>query len=168
MIMLIPLKNKTGEIVAYTLVDDDLPESITKWRWRLNNSGYVMRDTTAGNRKTRVHFILHREVLGVPREQKCHVDHINGDRLDNRRENLRVATPSENHQNRPVRTRRGTYRGVTWKVGKSGKGKWCARATIDYKTYHVGYYDDEEAAALAVMEWRREHMTHSTRDEVSI
>lgn len=161
--MLIPLRNKTGEVIAHALVDDDLPESLTKVRWHLNNSGYVMRDTTI--QRKRVHYLLHREVLGVPREQKCHVDHKNGDTLDNRRENLRVTTPSENHQNRPVRTKRGTYRGVTWKKDQGPKGKWCARATINYKTHHIGYFDDEEAAAWAVVNWRREHMTHSSHDE---
>lgn len=170
--MLIPLRDKTGAIVAHTLVDDDLPDSLTKVRWHLNNSGYVMRDTSLGDnyrvnakgrRTNRQHYMLHREVLGVPVDQKCHVDHINGDRLDNRRENLRISTASENAQNRPVRTKRGTYRGVTW---NKAHGQWVARATINYKTHHIGYFDDEEEAALAVMEWRREHMTHSSHDEV--
>ena len=160
--MRIPLRDKTGAIVAHTLVDDDLPESLTKYRWRLNNSGYVMRDTTI--KMERVHYILHREVLGVPRGQKCHVDHINGDRLDNRRENLRVTNSSENAQNRPVRTRRGTYRGVYW---KKDKRKWAAQARVNYKAHHIGYFDDEEAAAQAVADWRRENMTHSSHDEVA-
>ncbi len=160
--MLIPLRDKTGAVVARTLVDDDLPETITKYRWRLNSSGYVMRDTTI--KMERVHYILHREVLGVPRELKCHVDHINGDRLDNRRENLRVTTASENGQNRPVKRRNGGYRGVYWHKTKK---RWVANATVNYKRTQIGLFKTEEEAAQAVADWRREHMTHSTHDEVA-
>lgn len=165
--MEIPLRNREGDIVAKVIVDDDVPEEITKPRWYYNN-GYAKRDGQKNGK--RYHVLMHRFLAGVTEPgNKIHVDHINGDTLDNRRQNLRITTPSQNHQNRPVRTRRGTYRGVTWKrgKGKDGSGKWLARATINYKTHHIGYFDDEEEAAFAVAEWRRKHMTHSSHDEVT-
>lgn len=165
--MLIPLRDKTGAVVAHALVDDDTPETITKYRWGLNNGTYAIRHSTSGGRKNRTHFLLHREVLGLKKGDPSRVDHINGNTLDNRRENLRLTNASQNAQNRPVRTRRGTYRGVTWKKDQGPNGKWLARATINYKTHHIGYFEDEEEAAWAVVNWRREHMTHSTHDEVA-
>jgi hypothetical protein len=55
---------------------------------------------------------IHRAVMGYPK--KMHVDHINGNPLDNRKENLRVCTHSENHQNRKTRSdSRSGYKGVS-------------------------------------------------------
>jgi hypothetical protein len=76
------------------------------------------------------------------------VDHINGDTLDNRRENLRVCTRKENNQNC---NKRGTlpkskYKGVVW-VKKVGK--WKAQIKSDKKTIYLGYFKDELLAAKA-------------------
>jgi hypothetical protein len=132
------------------------------YRWYLNG-GYAKRDGRKDGK--RYHVLMHRFIAGLTEPGcKIHVDHINGNRLDNRRENLRVVTPSQNHQNRPAITKRGTYRGVTW---SKKHGKWVARATINYKTKHLGVFEDQEEAARVVTEWRRQHMTHSTHDEVS-
>lgn len=89
---------------------------------------------------------LHRYLLDAPDDMQ--VDHINGDALDNRRENLRLATPSQNQANR--RKRQATtsiYKGVSWH--KKAR-KW--RATIGIgngKQQHLGFYDDPVAAAAA-------------------
>lgn len=160
--MNIPLRNREGEVVAVVLVDDDVPNEVLAYRWYLSG-GYAKRDGQKDGK--RYHVLMHRFLAGVTEPGcKIHVDHINGDTLDNRRENLRVATPSQNAQNRPAKTKRGTYRGVTW---SKHKRKWIARATINYRTFHIGEFFDEEAAAQAVADWRRKRMTHSTHDEVA-
>lgn len=75
------------------------------------------------------------------------IDHINGNRLDNRVENLREVTRSENNQNRDLANnssnRTSKYLGVSW---NSQKSKYRATITINYKQYHLGHFDTEEEA----------------------
>ncbi len=71
------------------------------------------------------------------------IDHINGNPSDNRWENLRVATPSQNKMNRPRQSNnKSGFKGVSWKRDKK---KW--RAVINDK--HLGYFNTAEAAHRA-------------------
>lgn len=80
------------------------------------------------------------------------IDHINGDVLDNRIENLRAATHSQNCMNRRVRfDSKSGVKGVTWK-----RNKWHACITLDYKVYSGGYFDNKEDAIAAVDKLRKE------------
>jgi hypothetical protein len=146
------------------IIDDHRADLMVRG-WYIHTSGYVVREKFSDCRRTLL--FLHHEVLGTRPERGVHLDHRNGNKLDNRYENLRLATVSQNLQNRPIRTKRGTYRGVTWKADQGPNGKWCARAMINYKAYHIGYFEDEEEAARAVIAWRAEHMTHSDADRGS-
>ena len=76
-----------------------------------------------------------------------YVDHINGDGLDNRRENLRICTHAQNMQNQmPVRLGTSKYKGVSWdKVAK----KWAAHINLDGKPKKLGRFVAEEDAAKA-------------------
>lgn len=84
------------------------------------------------------------------------IDHINGDKLDNRFVNLRLATNSENKQN--VRKARSDSRsgliGATWYA--QGQ-KWRAAIQIDGKKKHLGYFNTAEEAHLVFMEHKRRH-----------
>lgn len=75
------------------------------------------------------------------------VDHINGDRADNRWENLRAATRSENGQNmaRSSANRSGVI-GVFWNVSKN---KWTAKIKINQRTQHLGHFDSIAEATEA-------------------
>ena len=73
------------------------------------------------------------------------VDHINGITLDNRRENLRVATHAENMQNRKLHTNNTSgYKGV-----ESSRGLWRATIYADNIRIHLGSFVTKEEAALA-------------------
>jgi hypothetical protein len=89
---------------------------------------------------------LHRLLLNAPPELQ--VDHINGDGLDNRRSNLRLATGSQNQGNSRKRRDGVTsqYRGVSW---NKRAGKWQALLRREGKLQYLGYFSDEEAAARA-------------------
>lgn len=79
------------KVVAYTKVDDDDFEQLSQRRWYLKTTGYAHNN----DRKT-----MHRVVLGLKRGDGKIVDHINHDRLDNRRSNMRLVTRRVNQQNR--------------------------------------------------------------------
>jgi hypothetical protein len=76
------------------------------------------------------------------------IDHINGIRADNRWENLREATNTQNVINGKLRDDNPTgFKGVT--LDSEGRRKWRARITVDGKQRFLGYFDTPEAAAEA-------------------
>jgi hypothetical protein len=87
--------------------------------------------------------LLHRVIMGVE-DPKVFVDHINGDPLDNRRENLRLCSASQNQANRkPAPGRK--YKGVT----KNKSGTYSASIQMNKKLHGCGTFKTEEEAALA-------------------
>lgn len=83
------------------------------------------------------------------------IDHINGDKADNRIENLREATDSENKRNVGKRSHNNSgFKGVSWdKVNK----KWMSHATLDGKGFTIGRYATPEEAASQYDRFAREH-----------
>jgi hypothetical protein len=91
-------------------------------------------------------ILMHKEILDAP--PGLLVDHRNTDSLDNRRANLRLATPSQNSCN-SRRDKSNTYsrfRGVSFSKRKQ---KWFAAIRADGRKLWLGYFDTEEAAARA-------------------
>jgi hypothetical protein len=75
------------------------------------------------------------------------VDHVDGDRSNNRLSNLRLASNAENCKNRkPNKNNTSGRPGVYW---HSQAGKWRARIRVNYKAISLGLYDSVEAAAIA-------------------
>lgn len=127
---------------VFALVDDSDYATLAQWKWLYVGSGYAGRFVTAHGKKSLVY--LHRYLLNPAPDQR--IDHINGDRLDNRRENLRLVTVRQNHQNRRrSQHSRSGYKGVCW---HKAARKWDARITVQGVRVHLGYYDDAETAAL--------------------
>lgn len=87
---------------------------------------------------------MHRRIMEPPPGMV--VDHINGDGLDNRRSNLRLATYSQNRMNSLVRGGSSRFRGVWW---ERERRKWCARITVNGKRVNTGSFVNEEDAARA-------------------
>jgi hypothetical protein len=79
----------------YALVSEEDYEDLSRWRWRRNPGGYAQRGGTVDGKQVTVY--MHRYIM-KPGEWQT-VDHINRNRLDNRRSNLRVCTYSENCEN---------------------------------------------------------------------
>jgi hypothetical protein len=106
---------------------------------------------------------MHRFILGVT-DPKIEVDHHNGNGLDNKRENLRVATSQQNKCNQRMSTKNiSGYKGVGWStLCKS----WEARIQNDGKGIHLGYFDNildaKEAADAGRLRYHGEFaMTNS-------
>lgn len=142
----IPLRNRSGAVVARTLVDSDLAEHLNQWTWRLHRapSGKLY----AVRRERGLAVFMHREVLGLPRNGRMiEADHISGDGLDNRRTNLRAATHAQNRQNTAAhRGATSHYRGVYWDARDQ---RWIAQVKIGGRKIIAGRFLDEEQAALA-------------------
>ena len=141
----------------YTIVDPDIYYRIGHLRWsvcgdeRKDYAARIDRKFRYGRTKT---IFLHREIMNAPRGLL--VDHRNGDSLDNRRANLRLATHSQNMQNR--RKRKNTTSRYTGVCFEKRRKKWTANITVNKKKIWIGRFDDEIEAAKAYDEAaRKEH-----------
>jgi hypothetical protein len=148
----LPVRKQGGTVIAYALVDpEDFPR-FNDFAWFMRHHGYVARSTH------RIPVYLHREVLGLGRDDKEHVDHINGDPLDNRRCNLRLTTAAQNAQNRPNWRPGFGHRGVSF---DKRRARWVAQCTINGRNKHLGYFASEDEAVAAARAYRAEQMPYS-------
>lgn len=147
---LIPLYARDGTLKDHAIIDAADAEWASQWAWYMNVQGYVGR-----GRGT----LMHRELLGLVTGDGIFGDHINLNRLDNRRANLRPATPSESPQNAPHRPGTSQYRGVAW---SKGQGQWAAYVSVGRKRHHLGFFGDENDAAEAAREARETLMPYAT------
>ena len=126
------------------LVDDPDAALVAAFSWQavLCKGRWYAR---AGRRegKRMIHTYMHRLLLGLPRRRPM-VDHKNGDGLDNRRENLRLATSTQNAWN--MESRRGStsrYKGVS----RAKRFGWQAQISVGGRNKHLGFFHSEEDAA---------------------
>lgn len=139
--VLIPLFRRHGQVVAHAVVDADDAEAISQTTWRLTTARYAARSQTVEGVKRTIY--MHRLIAQTP--PGLVTDHINGDRLDNRRSNLRSATLSQNGANSTRRCRSG-YRGVYL---HKPTGRWLAQVSEGGQARHLGIFDTAEEAAAA-------------------
>lgn len=92
-----------------------------------------------------MHRAIMERVLGRTLKRTEKVDHINGNGLDNRRENLRVVTHSQNLANRSITKKTANrFKGITQ---CKRTGHWQAKIMVNYKTIYLGTYKTDEDAA---------------------
>lgn len=121
--------------------DSDLP-IVMAYAWFLNPQGYACTKIKRkdGSRRT---IGMHRVILGDP--DSSDVDHINRIKTDNRRENLRACTRSENMRNkRPYLGKPANLRGVTY---NKSRGKWQVAIRVNGNLTWFGYHDTAEDAS---------------------
>ena len=111
------------------------------------SSGYVI----IWNRETNKAEYLHRWLFGLMKGDKIVIDHLDGNKLNCTRENLRCGTTSDNMCNRQKLLKNNKtaskYKGV-----RLSYNKWEAVCQKDKKRYHLGYFKTEEEAAKAYNE----------------
>ena len=135
------------------LVDDQDFEALGH-KWYANRNGrrfYAVRMVPregGGRRMEYLHRLVLARVLGRELVRGEDTDHVNGDGLDNRRENLRVATRAQNMRNcrRYMANPSSRYLGVCWCKEIS---KWQARVGVNGKAINLGYHATELQAAQA-------------------
>jgi len=137
----------------YTIVEDADYEFIMNWNWfafKNENKYYALRNEYVGVKKQRLvqmHQVVLERKLGRPIRRGYCPDHINGCGIDNRRSNLREATPGQNRTNVGVRkVNTSGYIGVNW---NSRTRRWQARVTVNGRRILAGNFHTAHAAAEA-------------------
>jgi len=126
----------------------------------LNNEGYVLIKLSGRMfRAHRVAWAIHHGAWPAD-----HLDHINGDRVDNRMVNLREATNRENNKNQKLRC--DNTSGVVGVYWDKRSAKWWARIKVDRKSIHLGYFDSIEDAAAARAEAEIKYDFHENHGRI--
>lgn len=129
----------------FALVDDEDFARVSGYGWYVTANGYVGAMTTVAGKRTMI--LLHRLLTDAP--PKSHVDHKNGDKLDNRRTvNLRVVTCQVNQANRK-RLNRNNHSGARGVGYIAHLGKWRAQIMSNRKCIHVGLFTTRQDAIAA-------------------
>ena len=127
-----------------TIVDDEDFEYLNQWKWYLLKSKtnyYAIRTSKPENKLIQLHRVV------IQAKQGEIVDHVNGDKLDNRKINLRICTKAQNNQNRKTsKLNKSGYNGVSWCIRNK---KWVTQIQYENKKIHIGYYIDLIDAAKA-------------------
>src|ERR671923_1500933 len=132
----------------FALVDDADYEWLNQWKWSIGSNRYAYRI----NEQNRGIY-MHRLITNAPNGMQ--VDHINGNKLDNRRENLRVCTKHENMRNRgKQKNNTSGYKGVSWREKSKRYGAFIK---IDGKYKMIGEYKTAEDAARAYNEFAKKY-----------
>lgn len=122
----------------YAKVDDQDFDFLSQWKWQYNG-GYAIHSSRTN--RLSMHLLL----LQAPEGKE--IDHINRDKLDNRRSNLRIVTRNENQWNRGLsRNNRSGIKGVSF-IQKCKK--WYASIWYESKCYNLGLYENLEDAVIA-------------------
>lgn len=127
------------------LIDDDDYELLSQRSWRLDSYGYATWrkwGAKLGANKGPSWVKMHRLVMGYPRDI---VDHIDGNKLNNQKANLRICTVAENGRNRKPKN---GYKGVrVWKKC------FAALISVDSKQVHLGSFRTARQAAMVYDMW---------------
>jgi len=130
-----------------TVVDEEDYDNLSQYKWHYSIDGYPRRSGSLKDGELRHKSIfMHRVIMGE--SNNLEIDHINGDKLDNRKANLRFATRQQNIFNRRKWAKKTSsqYKGVFW---CSKVKKWVAMIRFNYKIIFIGHYYDEVEAAKA-------------------
>ncbi len=139
----------------HAVIDDEDFDVVSKYKWRLHctkigTNWFYARTCIYTPIKNYKYIYLHRLVMNFP-QKGIQVDHINGNKLDCRKANLRLATNAENSRNsvKPINNTSG-YKGVWKRTDNLNRKKmWVANVIINKKKYSMGCFYTAKEAALA-------------------
>ena len=151
----------TPELRAVLQFDPDELPLLLPYHWMLLKGGYAVttyaeaidasQPISRTNKRTKTIY-MHRLITKAPADME--VDHINGDRVDNRRCNLRLVTRSQNQHNAKVRRDNTSgHKGVCW---NKAENKWKAYIFLHNRMRNLGHFRDIESAIAARLSAERE------------
>lgn len=128
----------------FAIVDDEDFEDLNKNKWFASYSD-ITKSFYAKRSHKGTTIYMHRQIM-KPEKGVC-IDHINHNTLNNKKNNLRVATVSQNAMNQGMRkTNTSGFKGVSWDKRRS---KWVAQIKANKKGKHLGYFSNIEDAVEA-------------------
>lgn len=131
-----------GKII---LVSDEDFYSLNQHAWRIDRHGYAGRSVFVKETKKTIFELMSRRIVGLQQGDIRQVDHIDGDRLNNVRENLRICTKEQNGYNRSCgRPNKTGYKGVS----KQGN-RWQSIIRANGKQFYLGLFTTPEDAYAA-------------------
>lgn len=126
---------------------DECDSDLSFHKWIFHQEGYARK---SGSEVVLLHRVILERMIQRGLEDSEIPDHISGDGLDNRRNNLRIATTSQNQANRKApKNNTSGYKGVHFYKPLQ---KWVAYIRVNYKRHHLGYFATPEAAYQAYCE----------------
>ena len=132
----IRLSNSKG----FALIDGEDFEYLSQWKWYLNSNGYARATLPGSDKKTYMHQLVNKTPKGLV------TDHINRDKLDNRKINLRTVEVIQNSRNRGLSNfNTSGHRGVSW----TKTNKWEVYIWLKNKKIHIGRFTDFTEATKA-------------------
>lgn len=141
------IRDKDYNEICRAKIDKDEIENIKNIRWYLGSNGYVM-----GHINKRKNMTLHKIITKTGSREL--VDHINCDKLDNRKSNLRGVTHQENVWNKPCpKNNKSGHRGIR----KMPSGRFNAYISIDKKQIGLGTYNTFEEAKKVRLEAEKKY-----------
>jgi hypothetical protein len=136
----IEIRRYKDKASLFTLVDDEDFEWLNRFKWQISSHGYVKTETGRG-RMLYMHRLINKT------QEEFVTDHINRNKLDNRRENLRTVNKSENGINRLKQINNTSgYKGISWDRKAS---RWEAFIHLHRKKHFLGYFKDIKDAIMA-------------------
>ena len=124
------------------IIDIEDYEKVKNFCWRIDKFGYVV-----ANSKNFLNLVikLHKIITNSNKDEI--IDHINQDKKDNRKSNLRKATKSQNNSN--IKRRSDNTSGYTGVKFENKTNKWKAQISLNNNRYHLGTFDTKEDAIIA-------------------
>lgn len=123
------------------IVDDEDFDELNQFKWYLSKYGYAVRNSKLNNKRIKIY--MHKYI----NSNHEFIDHINGNKLDNRRCNLRGCTLKQNSFNQKIsKNNKSGYKGVYF---SKKANKWIANINKDYKRIHLGTFLTAKEAAKA-------------------
>lgn len=143
-----------GVFTTYVSPEDADLEGET---WFVNSRGYVVNNGSGPYAMQRLHRVVMARVADRKLETWELIDHIDGDKLNNRRDNLRLCNSSENEYNKGLPAHNTTgYKGV-YRNSPACRLPWQAAITINRKKIYLGSYAEKRDAARAYEQAARQH-----------
>lgn len=145
--------DRLSNISGSFIIDTEDLERCRKYKWCVMSKKsvrqfYIM-NAKAGK--------LHAFILRYKTNSKMHIDHIDGNTMNNRKSNLQICTNQQNQLKKKMQSNNTSgYRGVTWYVNPGKTSRWMAQIYFNHKRHHIGYFDSKEEAALAYNEKAKE------------
>jgi hypothetical protein len=144
---------KSMQVSGYEVLVDDVHENLLvsgfAWSVSTKDNLHYLRRNTKSNGSGKSKEFLHRLILDCP--EGMMIDHINGNGLDNRTQNLRICTHSENMRNRRRhKNNKSGYKGV-YQDCRRKRNQWRAQIKFEGKKISIGSYKTPEEAHKAYM-----------------